>query len=105
MRIRLAVVLCVAMGLGCGAAFAEDGQGALTVDSQLNGNLVRLGGQLMVAGQAYEYDRHLADDIGGRLTGSANYVKAAEWGRGGVQADGPGECAPRGMGDSGDVGA
>jgi hypothetical protein len=41
--------------------------------------LVRLGGQLLVAGKAYDYDRHLADDIGGRLTGSDNYAKAATW--------------------------
>src|SRR5579863_7004975 len=34
---------------------------------------------MMLAGQAYEYDRHLADEIGPRLTGSPNYVKAAEW--------------------------
>jgi len=44
-----------------------------------NGDLVRVGGQLMLAGKAYEYDRVLADDIGPRLTGSKNYVKAAEW--------------------------
>lgn len=41
--------------------------------------LVKLGGQIMLAGKAYEYDRHLADEIGPRLTGSANYVKAADW--------------------------
>jgi hypothetical protein len=41
--------------------------------------LVRLGGQLMMAGKAYDYDRHLADDIGPRLTGSANYNEAAAW--------------------------
>jgi carboxypeptidase Q len=41
--------------------------------------LVRLGGQIMIDGKAYEYDRHLADDIGPRLTGSENYVKAAAW--------------------------
>lgn len=44
-----------------------------------NAALVKLGGQMMLAGKAYEYDRVLADDIGPRLTGSANYVKAAEW--------------------------
>ena len=32
-----------------------------------------------MAGKAYEYDRHLADDIGPRLTGSENYGKAAMW--------------------------
>jgi carboxypeptidase Q len=42
-------------------------------------SLVKLGGQLLVAGKAYEYDRQLADEIGPRLTGSANYVKATDW--------------------------
>jgi carboxypeptidase Q len=42
-------------------------------------NLVKLGGHLLVAGKAYEYDRELADEIGPRLTGSANYVKATDW--------------------------
>jgi carboxypeptidase Q len=44
-----------------------------------NAALVRAGGQLMMAGKAYDYDRVLADDIGPRLTGSANYVKAVDW--------------------------
>jgi carboxypeptidase Q len=80
MKIALSPVLCgVVLLCSSTGAFAQDAHGALTVDSQLNSDLVRLGGQLMVAGQAYEYDRHLADDIGPRLTGSANYVKAAEW--------------------------
>jgi hypothetical protein len=34
---------------------------------------------MMLSGKAYEYDRQLADEIGPRLTGSANYVKATEW--------------------------
>src|SRR5271165_559191 len=42
-------------------------------------NLVKLAGQLLVAGKAYEYDRQLADEIGPRLTGSSNYVKATDW--------------------------
>src|SRR5271155_1694112 len=42
-------------------------------------SLVKLGGQLLVAGKAYEYDRQLADEIGPRLTGSSNYVKATDW--------------------------
>ena len=42
-------------------------------------DLIRLGGQMMLAGKAYEYDRELADEIGPRLTGSANYVKATDW--------------------------
>lgn len=42
-------------------------------------SVVKLGGYLMVAGKAYEYDRQLADEIGPRLTGSANYEKATDW--------------------------
>ena len=49
------------------------------MDAATSGAVVRLGGQLMIAGKAYEYDRVLADDIGPRLTGSANYRKAADW--------------------------
>lgn len=48
-------------------------------DAAENTALVKLGGQMMLAGKAYDYDRVLADDIGPRLTGSPNYVKAAEW--------------------------
>jgi hypothetical protein len=52
----------------------------ITLSPETSAALVKLGGQLMVAGQGYEYDRQLADDIGPRLTGSANYVKATNWG-------------------------
>jgi carboxypeptidase Q len=50
---------------------------SLTGDTQ--SALVKLGGQMMVAGKAYEYDRQLSDEIGPRLTGSGNYEKAVEW--------------------------
>src|ERR1700744_4057212 len=45
-------------------------------------DLVRLGGQVLLAGKTYEYDRVLADEIGPRLTGSANYNKAVDWAAG-----------------------
>jgi hypothetical protein len=48
-------------------------------DKATEQDLVRLGGQLMMAGKAYEYDRVLADEIGPRLTGSSNYAKAVDW--------------------------
>lgn len=70
------VAVCASLILG---AAAQTTPVALTVDSQLQVRLIKLGGQMMVAGKAYEYDEHLADDIGPRLTGSANYVKAAKW--------------------------
>ncbi len=36
-------------------------------------------GDILLNGQAYEYDRELADTIGPRLTGSPNYMRAAGW--------------------------
>ena len=39
----------------------------------------RLLGDILLNGQAYEYDRQLADTIGPRLTGSPNYMRAADW--------------------------
>jgi hypothetical protein len=36
-------------------------------------------GEVLLNGQAYEYDRQLSDTIGPRLTGSDNYVRAVAW--------------------------
>ncbi|HEY9127163.1 MAG TPA: M28 family peptidase, partial [Acidobacteriaceae bacterium] len=41
--------------------------------------LEQLTGYMLLHGQAYGYDRQLADTIGPRLTGSQNYAKAADW--------------------------
>ncbi len=54
----------------------------LQVTPQTHDALIRLGGQLMLDGKAYEYDRQLSDEIGPRLTGSGNYVKATEYAKG-----------------------
>ncbi len=51
----------------------------IVLNPEANSELIRLGGQLMMAGKAYEYDRQLADEIGPRLTGSEKYVKATDW--------------------------
>uniref|UniRef100_E6Q024 Carboxypeptidase Q n=1 Tax=mine drainage metagenome TaxID=410659 RepID=E6Q024_9ZZZZ len=51
----------------------------MTLSPETQSSLIRLGGQMMLAGKAYEYDRELADEIGPRLTGSANYVRATDW--------------------------
>lgn len=74
------LILCTAAMQAQTAAPATSPIG--TPDMAENAALVKLGGQIMLAGKGYEYDRVLADDIGPRLTGSANYVKAAEWATG-----------------------
>jgi hypothetical protein len=56
--------------------------GPPSLPPELRAQLVRLGGQLMIDGQAYEYDRVLADDIGPRLTASSNFEKAVDWSEG-----------------------
>ena len=49
------------------------------VSPETRAEVTKLIGDIMVDGKAYEYDRHLADDIGPRLTGSDNYVHAVSW--------------------------
>jgi carboxypeptidase Q len=52
------------------------------LDATTHDAVVKLGGQIMLAGKAYEYDRMLSDELGPRLTGSDNYMKAADWATG-----------------------
>ena len=95
MRTRL--WLCV--GLVCGVAFlfavksraagnhaagaapaAHGGDGAaFSVSSETRDAVRQLIGESIMNGKAYEYDEHLADRIGPRLTGSENYMRAADW--------------------------
>jgi carboxypeptidase Q len=73
--------ICAAQTSPTNSTSSMDGAAAQlpALDPATNAALVRAGGQLMMAGKAYDYDRVLADDIGPRLTGSANYVKAVDW--------------------------
>ena len=52
---------------------------AIPVSPETRAAVTRLIGDIMVNGKAYDYDRHLADNIGPRLTGSDNYVNAVSW--------------------------
>ncbi|HEV3151969.1 MAG TPA: M20/M25/M40 family metallo-hydrolase [Acidobacteriaceae bacterium] len=52
---------------------------AVPVSAETHAALQQLIGNSLLDGQAYEYDRQLADMIGPRLTGSTNYMHAAEW--------------------------
>jgi hypothetical protein len=80
------VVLCCLIVLAFASALAQPAPTQTTpaattpkLDAATEATLVRLGGQLMLGGKAFEYERVLADEIGPRLTGSSNYVKAADW--------------------------
>ena len=53
--------------------------GPSSVSTETRDAVRQLIGDSILNGQAYEYDAHLADMIGPRLTGSANYMRAAEW--------------------------
>ena len=50
-----------------------------TVSPETRTAVRQLLGDILLNGEAYEYDRQLADTIGPRLTGSPNYLRAAEW--------------------------
>ena len=51
----------------------------MPVSPQTRARVAQIVGDVMVNGQAYEYDRQLADTIGPRLTGSENYAHAVSW--------------------------
>ncbi|HEU4635253.1 MAG TPA: M20/M25/M40 family metallo-hydrolase [Edaphobacter sp.] len=67
-------LLVVAALLTSSAALAQ-----IPVSPQTRTEVADLIGDIMVNGQAYEYDRQLSDTIGPRLTGSDNYVHAVGW--------------------------
>jgi len=53
--------------------------GSFSVSPETRDAVRQLIGDSILNGKAYEYDGHLADMIGPRLTGSANYMRAADW--------------------------
>lgn len=53
----------------------------MPVSMETKAVMTKIIGDTVVGGQAYEYDRQLADEIGPRLTGSPNYLKAVTWGQ------------------------
>lgn len=61
------------------AAGALSAQTPATLAPATQTAVEQLAGRMLLHGQAYEYDRQLSDTIGPRLTGSPNYVKAADW--------------------------
>ncbi|HTD95342.1 MAG TPA: M20/M25/M40 family metallo-hydrolase [Edaphobacter sp.] len=68
----LTVLLAATLASPCALAQAPVSPDTRTAITQLVGDI-------MVNGKAYDYDRHLADNIGPRLTGSDNYVHAVSW--------------------------
>jgi carboxypeptidase Q len=51
----------------------------IPISPETRAAVTKLIGDVIVNGKAYDYDRHLADNIGPRLTGSDNYVHAVSW--------------------------
>ena len=73
------VLLCSALLLSL-PLVAQQTTPEMPVSPQTREAVQRIIGETVVNGQAYEYDRQLADEIGPRLTGSPNYLKAVQWG-------------------------
>ncbi len=75
----LATILALPLALTAQTPAALPPAAAPALAPETAAALDNLTGRLLLHGQAYEYDRQLADGIGPRLTGSANYVKAVDW--------------------------
>ncbi len=82
MRLTHAVLLIALAPCALPAQDAATPAPSPVLDAASQHAVVKLGGLLMLAGKAYEYDRTLSDDLGPRLTGSENYRKAADWATG-----------------------
>jgi carboxypeptidase Q len=54
---------------------------AFSVSPETRDAVRQLIGDSILNGKAYDYDAHLADMIGARLTGSSNYLRAVDWAR------------------------
>src|ERR1700728_4386081 len=78
---RWIVSLCLASLLAVRApALAQSSSApALTVSNETREAVRQLLGDSLLNGKAYAYDEQLADGIGPRLTGSANYMRAVAW--------------------------
>jgi len=62
------------------SVFAQDApKTTFSVSADTRDAVRQLIGDTILNGQAYQYDEHLADMIGPRLTGSPQYVQAAQW--------------------------
>ena len=61
----------------CG--IAQTATSSAPVSAETRAAVRQLIGDIMVNGQAYDFERQLADGIGPRLTGSDNYVHAVSW--------------------------
>jgi len=81
-RSSLSLALAVLLVSPAAAVAQSQASGAApspTVSAETREAIQRLIGDSMLNGKAYAYDGYLADRIGPRLTGSANYMRAAEW--------------------------
>jgi carboxypeptidase Q len=77
---RSIVRLCLAWLLAAPAlAQSSPPPGALSVSNETREAVRQLLGDSLLNGKAYAYDEQLADGIGPRLTGSANYMRAVAW--------------------------
>lgn len=78
-RPNMRLILSALLALLTLAAPAQNPAQNPAVSPETHTAIRNLIGEVLLNGQAYEYDRQLADTIGPRLTGSDNYVHAVAW--------------------------
>ncbi len=79
LAMRLAPALLLASAFTTCFAQSPQDTASPSVSQDTRTAVKELMGDIFLNGQAYEYDRQLADTIGPRLTGSPNYMRAADW--------------------------
>ena len=77
---RTTVLLLIILAFNPTLGMAQSaGSPSFAVSSETRDAVRQLIGDSILNGKAYEYDSHLADMIGPRLTGSTNYMRAVAW--------------------------
>ena len=78
MRMNVHVLAVLTLG-GC-LLQSSTAQTPVQISPETRSAMEHIAGSILVGGHAYNYDEQLADNIGGRLTGSDAYNKGVAWG-------------------------
>ena len=78
--IRIAVPALAVIALGGCLLQSAAAQTPVQISPEARSAMEHIAGSILVDGHAYAYDEQLADNIGGRLTGSDAYNKGVSWG-------------------------
>src|ERR1700744_6572168 len=77
---RMNVHVFAVLALGSCLLQSATAQMPIQISAETRSAMEHIAGSILVGGRAYNYDEQLADNIGGRLTGSDAYNRGVVWG-------------------------